>query len=762
MEPANIWDIDMSDYVAKNYLKEVTSMLVYEPSSKNFHPEGLYSEQIFGEIGSSARMGTLGYINLGCQILSPLSFINVTNVSSWYKDILESRVHVYFDPKKGDFIPCDKEDKNAHTGFQYFIDHVHLVKFERNESLSRTNRIEQLERAFANRVHLWDKYLVCPAGWRDVRKKKDGRDEIDDVNKLYTSLLAMSRDMKSVIMTPELMNYFDLAKYHIQLKALEIFQYWKTFFEGKSGYGQGYYIKRRLALGTRNVITSATMNDASPKDPGYIKHNETQVPVYQAAKAMEPAVIHVLNSIFYYPVYTQGSVKVAAVDKETLEQVYIEVTPSQVTYALSSKSKKDFINSMADEHIRQTPVTITDIKGKEYYLYLVYDLGDSIYIFRGISEFKRELSEHGIMRKVNDGSVVDGVKVSDCPIIDEKTLDNLKTVVTDTYKSKYAIDFINNNHVLFKLSDTPIGNDGNVVPPDKLDYSTYRGCYCNAHNTVYINPYFREVLTRITGIRYVKTVDDFFQYVCNLIAHELAHYIWQHIATDDEKNTVLERATNSSFNTPYLETFTEKNTDEYKLELFCEWIAYSVMPPPEKMEDPEYQQNGIITEIDVTKIHPLTKIEMLYLTVASIEEKYCTTTRYPVLNVGSIYPSVMVPVSTSPGRTVLWKSQTQPEYPPRVYPHYPRYGVNTYFEGLIIHPSKTINLGADYDGDKLSMSAILTKEGIAEAKRVLASPESLISPSLKFHDSLNTMTIGFTIHALMRVRPDVTVPEIED
>ena len=57
--PFNAWLMYMPDFIQKNMLQEVTSQLLYEPSSTNFHPEGLFSESIFGQIGSSIRYTSL-------------------------------------------------------------------------------------------------------------------------------------------------------------------------------------------------------------------------------------------------------------------------------------------------------------------------------------------------------------------------------------------------------------------------------------------------------------------------------------------------------------------------------------------------------------------------------------------------------------------------------------------------------------------------------------------------------------------------------
>lgn len=124
----------------------------------------------------------------------------------------------------------------------------------------------------------------------------------------------------------------------------EIYAYYKNLYEGKKGFGQGQYAHRALVYGTRNVITSSQLLGKNPDDPAYHKYDETIVPVFQAAKAFQPLVIHELKRIFYNQIFTLGSTRVPAIDPKTLKVLYIEVTSAQVTEAMSTKTSEDLIS----------------------------------------------------------------------------------------------------------------------------------------------------------------------------------------------------------------------------------------------------------------------------------------------------------------------------------------------------------------------------------------------------------------------------------
>ena len=67
---------------------EVTSPFIQEPSSTRFHPNGLLSEIIFGEVGSNQRFSQFGYIKLNTTVLHPMIFVDITRTKKIYKDIM--------------------------------------------------------------------------------------------------------------------------------------------------------------------------------------------------------------------------------------------------------------------------------------------------------------------------------------------------------------------------------------------------------------------------------------------------------------------------------------------------------------------------------------------------------------------------------------------------------------------------------------------------------------------------------------------------
>ena len=69
-------------YIEKNNIKEVTSTKIYDSFNKaNFDKTGLFSEAIFGTLGSKERRSRMGFINLYCKVIHPESFKILSSVS---------------------------------------------------------------------------------------------------------------------------------------------------------------------------------------------------------------------------------------------------------------------------------------------------------------------------------------------------------------------------------------------------------------------------------------------------------------------------------------------------------------------------------------------------------------------------------------------------------------------------------------------------------------------------------------------------------
>lgn len=382
-DPINLTILDTPAFIAENRVGRVTSTMLYEPSTHMFHPEGLFSEVIFGKVGSPERSEKFGYIELNTDILHPKIFKLVGQLGKLYHDIMAGRVYATFDTIEKNFVKSTSDEDDADTGFSFFMDHFREIEFSRTDSDLRDERIITIKK-YQSRLTL-QKHLVEPAGLRDVKNDVSGRLVQDEINAMYTAIMMTARSIPkgstSVL--------YDPVRYQLQAKALELFDYLQNFIDGKYGYIQGAFVRRKLAYGTRNVISAADMVSTTPDGPQMLKSDEVMAGVYQNIKAFFPVCVFYFNSVFIKPIFgTERALNVPLIDPDTKEIAFVEIDEDTREEWCSREGIEDIVNRFENPKIRKDPITVKGKDGKDYYLLMVYDQGEDIGMYRSLSDLK--------------------------------------------------------------------------------------------------------------------------------------------------------------------------------------------------------------------------------------------------------------------------------------------------------------------------------------------------------------------------------------
>ena len=400
MDPIKLSILNYEQRIKDKGYKEVTSNFIHETSSTKFHPEGLFSEEIFGQVTSPERLVRNGYIDLHTTVFHPRIYRILKSLKGLYEEIISGKSYAGFNATLGDFEKASMDDMEAlpntlpwvevGTGFTFFLKYFPKLNIKPTESISRTDKILLLNK-YRNMVTV-SKWIVIAAGQREYQEDARGGAS-EEINKLYSSLLRLTKAL------PPKSNQspvFDTVRYAVQSKINEIHDYGVNFLDGKAGFVQRKYGYRKLAYATRNVITSPNMAAMSPSSPQFHDLFETKVPLFQAAKAFQPLVVFNLKEQFFNNIFNISSNNVSLIDWNTGELVYKEITEAEKNRFMLSDEIVDIINLYRNNKIRFKPVRAQDIDGKFYKLYMMYDTGKDIWIFRNIEEFKQNLVDQGV------------------------------------------------------------------------------------------------------------------------------------------------------------------------------------------------------------------------------------------------------------------------------------------------------------------------------------------------------------------------------
>ena len=84
-------------------MRPVKVLDITEGLTKNFHPDGLFSTDIFGKVGGEFRNRMFSYIDLRVPIFHPTLYKVIIRMKSLYEEILLGKSFAVFNPETKDF-----------------------------------------------------------------------------------------------------------------------------------------------------------------------------------------------------------------------------------------------------------------------------------------------------------------------------------------------------------------------------------------------------------------------------------------------------------------------------------------------------------------------------------------------------------------------------------------------------------------------------------------------------------------------------------
>ncbi len=356
-------------------LKPVTVLDIYTNNTESFHPNGLFSIEIFGRVGSDDRDKRFSFIDLKTDIFHPLYYKELVRLKRLYGEIITGTTYAIFDNKEKDFVPAN--EITGKTGYSFFLENWKKVVFKDTGSQIRRERINFLTKY--RDVATTQYILVLPAGLRDLEIGSDGRTQEGEVNAFYRKLIGISNSIITKgLRDQELLN---TARCAAQGAFNNIYAYFNRLISGKHGFIMGLWAARNIEHGTRSVITGVSASNAALGNSSNIGTNSTVVGIFQLMKAIKPVVIHALLTGYISQVFVENSTLAHLVDKKTFKRSNIQLDSLTIDKWMTSPGLAKQIDYFEDRSLRAKPIIV-----KDHYLGLVYKDDKYFKLFGDIDE----------------------------------------------------------------------------------------------------------------------------------------------------------------------------------------------------------------------------------------------------------------------------------------------------------------------------------------------------------------------------------------
>jgi len=256
----------------KKGLKPVTTTEIFSKPGE-WHPEGLFSEIIFGAEESPDRKKTFSYINLNASVIHPSAYMLLIQLDRKIEKFLSTEASYSVSPDGNLY-----ENLEGVTGISEFIKMLPKIKF-RGGTDTRDKFVKKIEQASKEGTLFIDTIPVIPPELRNMYQDEKGMWIEDPLNEYYTALIRRAYQVKSASKSGPL---FDLLNYELQKAVIAHDNFIRKLIQKKNGLIRSNLLAKRTDFSGRAVIT-----------PGpNLKVNEIGIPIIMAVSLFEPFIIH--------------------------------------------------------------------------------------------------------------------------------------------------------------------------------------------------------------------------------------------------------------------------------------------------------------------------------------------------------------------------------------------------------------------------------------------------------------------------------------
>ena len=313
-------------------IKEVTNPINFDRGGIPT-VDGLFSEYIFGVTTDERRL-TWGYIDLGCKVLHPFIYKTVTSLQQNIKRIFEG-TGSWKITEDNDLVEVKESDPGYNpnnTGVDWFVKHYKDIKFKKNNSRERNEKIDLLETFKPDDVFI-SKWLVIPVFYRDL-ETKEGPLKIPPINKEYMSLIRYAQSVKYESLEMDMMT--NLTKCNIQNTLLHIQVYYQELIQKSDGFFKQYVIGKNPDYGVRSVISCPVLTEYDTPDDMPIDMNTVGFPLSEVLSMLFPYVQRWVYNWFINSLETRGGYNLGEHFEWHVVDAGSKFTPDYIAKKISS------------------------------------------------------------------------------------------------------------------------------------------------------------------------------------------------------------------------------------------------------------------------------------------------------------------------------------------------------------------------------------------------------------------------------------------
>ena len=275
----NVWLLDYDKFCKVNKLQPVTNPVMFDNGNVPT-VDGLFSTEIFG-VSTRDRRWSFAYIDLNLYFLNPKVYLTLIRLNRNFESVIYGTKR--YKIEGGVLV----EDENGGTGLKWLYDNWEKIKFPRNDSSQRNERVDLLE-INSKDIIFTNKFLVIPAFYRDINlQSTDDNPKVPEINDLYAKII---RNVQSIKDANKLDFMISAMTGKVQQLLVDVYNLIKEKIQGKNGYIRKFLMGKSIDYSARVVITAVPYNKNSVYEQE-IDFYHTGIPLAYVCAELTPCII---------------------------------------------------------------------------------------------------------------------------------------------------------------------------------------------------------------------------------------------------------------------------------------------------------------------------------------------------------------------------------------------------------------------------------------------------------------------------------------